>query len=187
MKKILKIPALFHENFRRVWSRLLMILYKMRFHSCGNNVIFDPTNSVMTYESIDIGSFVFIGGGAWMSASEQNPIKISSFVMFGPNVTILCGDHEIRQIGIPMFLAQKSGYEKKSGAVTINRDVWIGANAVILKGVSIGEGAVVAAGSVVTKSVPPYTIVAGVPAKIVKSRFSEDELKKHKEILNSGD
>jgi acetyltransferase-like isoleucine patch superfamily enzyme len=65
-----------------------------------------------------------------------------------------------------------SGYSK--GDIVIKNDVWIGVNSTILDGITIGNGAVVAAGSVVTKSVPPYAIVGGNPAKIIKYRFSKD-------------
>lgn len=62
-------------------------------------------------------------------------------------------------------------------------DNWIGANATILKGVTIGEGAVVAAGAVVTKDVAPYTIVGGVPAKYIGDRFTPEELARHRQVL----
>ena len=62
-------------------------------------------------------------------------------------------------------------------------DVWIGANAIILSGVTIGEGAIIGAGSVVTKNVEPYTIFAGNPAKKIKMRFTEDELLNHRQLL----
>lgn len=65
---------------------------------------------------------------------------------------------------------------KKNPPVSIGNDVWIGANVIILPGVNIGNGAVVAAGAVVSKDVPPYAIVGGVPAKIIKYRFSEKEI-----------
>lgn len=61
-----------------------------------------------------------------------------------------------------------------NGVVEIGNDVWIGGNAVILRGVTIGDGAIVGAGAVVTKDVPPYAIVGGVPAKIIRFRFDEE-------------
>lgn len=60
----------------------------------------------------------------------------------------------------------------------IGNDVWIGANAIILQGVTIGDGAIIAAGAVVTKDVPPYAIVGGVPAKVIKYRFSDEVILK---------
>ena len=62
-------------------------------------------------------------------------------------------------------------------STTIGNDVWIGINAIIKAGITIGNGAVIGAGSVVTKNVPPYAIVAGNPAKIIRYRYNEEELK----------
>ncbi|MBA4695807.1 MAG: CatB-related O-acetyltransferase [Legionella sp.] len=160
-----------------------MHVYKARFQTCGKHVLFDPLNSMFRYESMQVGDYVFIGGNAWMSGSLSSPIHIGSYVLFGPSVTLLCGDHDTRQLGIPMYLAEKSPEQASSGKIVIENDVWIGANATILKGVTIGEGAIVAAGSVVTKSVPPYAIVAGVPARIVKQRFTAEVLEQHKALL----
>ena len=67
--------------------------------------------------------------------------------------------------------------------VVIEDDVWCGANVTILKGVTIGRGSVVAAGAVVTKSCPPYSIIGGVPAKILKRRFSKEEIIEHERNL----
>ena len=75
------------------------------------------------------------------------------------------------------------GQYVKSAPITIEDDVWIGAHSIILKGVTIGRGSVVAAGAVVTKSFPPYSIIGGVPAKLLKMRFTEEEIKKHEEAL----
>lgn len=67
--------------------------------------------------------------------------------------------------------------------VVIEDDVWCGANVTILKGVTIGRGAVIAAGAVVTKSCPPYSIVGGVPAKILKYRFNKEQILQHENTL----
>ena len=67
--------------------------------------------------------------------------------------------------------------------VVIEKGAWIGCNVTILKGVTIGTGAVIGAGSLVTKSIPPYAIAVGSPARVVKCRFTEDEIEKHEKIL----
>lgn len=64
-------------------------------------------------------------------------------------------------------------------------DNWIGANVTILKGVTVGEGAVIAAGAVVTKDVPKYGVVGGVPARVIKIRFSKDEIRIHQTEIRS--
>lgn len=86
--------------------------------------------------------------------------------MMGPDVMIFHGDHEMSRRDIPMRLQGDS----VSKPVVIGDDVWIGARSIILKGVHIGKGAVIAAGAVVTKDVPEYAIVGGVPAKVIKYR-----------------
>lgn len=66
--------------------------------------------------------------------------------------------------------------------IIIGNDVWIGANVVILRGVTVGDGAILAAGAVVTKDVPPYTIVGGVPAKVIKKRFDDEIIERLEKI-----
>ena len=63
--------------------------------------------------------------------------------------------------------------------------MWCGANVVILKGVTIGRSSIIAAGYVVTKSVPPYSIVAGVPAKVIRRKWNEEDIEKHEQFLNN--
>lgn len=120
-----------------------------------------------TYRTISIGSDVFIGRGCCFQ-SEHGEIRIGDCVMFGPGVNIHGGNHDISAGVIPMIKRTKQLGE--DGLVSIGNDVWIGANAIILAGVSIGNGAVVAAGSVVNKDVPKNSVVGGVPAKVIKYR-----------------
>lgn len=83
--------------------------------------------------------------------------------MFGSNVTIITGNHRTDIIGKTMIsVTINEKLPENDENVVINDDVWIGANAIILKGVTIGKGSVVGAGSVVTKDVPKYSIVGGI-------------------------
>ena len=113
-----------------------------------------------------------------------NNVKIGNNVMFGPNVTILSGNHRINYLGKCMTEVHdcdKEGIEDKD--IIFEGDNWIGANATILKGVIIGKGAVVAACALVTKDVPAYSIVGGIPAKVIKMRFSREEIVKHEDMI----
>ena len=74
---------------------------------------------------------------------------------------------------------------ENAAAVVIEDDIWTGANVTILKGVTIVRGSVVAAGAVVTKSCPPYSIIGGVPAKVLKMRFTQPEIIEHEKRLNN--
>ena len=93
--------------------------------------------------------------------------------MMGTDVTVITRNHRFDRIDIPMM---RQGFVEEK-PVYIGDDVWIGDRVIILPGVHVGDGCVIAAGSVVTKDVPRYTVVGGVPAKVIRERFSEDELK----------
>lgn len=105
--------------------------------------------------------------GIGIKCELSGDITIGDNVMMGPNVTIYSINHETDRIDIPM---NEQGF-RVSKEVVINNDVWIGKNVIILPGVSIGEGCIIGAGAVVTRSVPAYSIAAGNPAKVVKSRI----------------
>ncbi|MBD3652396.1 MAG: CatB-related O-acetyltransferase [Kangiella sp.] len=106
-------------------------------------------------------------------------VIIGNYVMFGPKVSIVGGDHEFTIPGVPIIFSGRP----ELGQTIIEDDVWIGFGAVIMAGVTIGRGAVIAASSVVTKDVPPYSICAGIPARVLKFRFGEDEREIHDEML----
>ena len=104
--------------------------------------------------------------GVGINANIQGDITIGDNVMMGPEVAIYTVNHCTERIDIPMNV-QGITPEKP---VVIGNDVWIGTRVIILGGVKVGTGSIIAAGSVVTKSIPAYTIVAGVPAKVVRVR-----------------
>lgn len=127
--------------------------------------------------TVQVGRFTY-GGIKVLTFGEDYKLVIGDFCSVGPNVLfILQADHPINHISTFPFKVKVLGekYEATSkGDIVIEDDVWIGANVTILSGVHIGKGAVLAAGSVVTKDIPPYAIVGGVPAKVIKYRFNDD-------------
>ncbi len=159
--------------------RLLRICLRPLFARCGKNVKFNPFDC-FSYGTIQIGNDVYIGPGACISAVRG--VRIGNKVLLGPNVTILGGDHNTSTVDSYMFDVT---VKRREGdlPVTIEDDVWIGANATILKGVTIHRGAIVGAGAVMTRDVPPYSLVAGVPARVVRYRWSRAEVTAHEEQL----
>lgn len=141
------------------------------FRRCLCRWIFDSSG-----DSFNIEKGVFFGGGDGISigsrsgigirARIQGPLTIGDDVMMGPDVLIYTRNHNAHRTDIPMI---EQG-DSEAFPVSIESDCWIGARVIILPGVTIGRGSIVAAGAVVSRSIPPYSIAAGVPAKIIRSR-----------------
>jgi len=128
-----------------------------------------------------VGDFTYIG-----SNNEIKYCTIGRFCSIASNIKISLGIHPIDKISTyPGFYSKSASGAVKMAVnstviehkpVNIGNDVWIGANCLIMDGVAIGNGAVIGAGSVVTKDVPPYAVIGGVPAKLIKMRFDSEQI-----------
>lgn len=136
------------------------------FKSCGNNVNVGRRTHFGWGENIVIG----YNSGIGINAVIPSNIMIGEHVMMGPDVTIYGSNHAYDRIDIPMT---KQGM-KKYPPVVIEDDVWIGGHVIINAGRRIRKGTIVAAGSVVTKDFPEYSIIGGNPAKLIKSRNEQN-------------
>jgi acetyltransferase-like isoleucine patch superfamily enzyme len=150
------------------------------FRAYGRNFKFDPF-STFSFENISVGNDVSIGPSACFLASRSS-ITIGNKVMFGPNVTVIGGDHNTSEIGKFMYDVKNKRPEDDQ-PVVIEDDVWIGSGVIILKGVRICRGSIISAGAVVTKDVSPYSVMAGVPARLIKNRWSKKDIFKHDAML----
>ncbi len=164
--------------FRKSAKLILRMWYRRKFKSCGKNFSWDPLSTVFVKpERAEIGDNVFIGADSHISVHDS--LKIGDGAMLGPRLMIIGGDHEFEKVGKRLH-GQKGGVNLP---VTVGKDVWVGASVIILKGVTIEEGSVIGAGSLVSHDIPPYTISFGRPAKPYKKRFSDEELLRHLELL----
>jgi acetyltransferase-like isoleucine patch superfamily enzyme len=138
----------------------------------GSYAIIRPTNLYggEPGEGLKIGDNSSIGPYAYIGCSGY--IEIGNNVMMSPRVSIYSENHNFGETGIPMI---EQGVTRSF--VKIEDDCWIASNSIILAGVTVGKGSIVAAGSVVTKDVPPYSVVGGNPAKIIKARLGESFIK----------
>lgn len=125
--------------------------------------------------SLVMGPYGYIGPGAMIPAG----VTMGKYVMIGPGLLIAGDDHRFDKVGEAVIF---SGRPVQRDCI-IEDDVWIGARAIILKGTRIGRGAVIAAGAVVVKDVDPYTIVGGVPARVIGQRFTAEEARQHDDFL----
>lgn len=143
-----------------------------------------------SHQSFEDGCVRYLWGDP-KSQALFNPIEqhgwhldkliIGNYVCIASGVIILMGgnhNHHPEWITVYPFAEQIAQSYEPKGDTIIKSDAWIGMNAMIMPGVTIGEGAIVAAGSVVTQNVPPYTIVGGNPAKIIKKRFLDADIEK---------
>ena len=168
--------------FPYLWDCILAFVYKKSMKYCGRNVYLRPSHSDfkgLWNLSIDDGTTIPKGSVFYCTEAA---LSIGKRVTFGPRPTIITGDHRIDVVG--NYIQENiEKLPENDAPVVIEDDVWIGANVTILKGVTIGRGCVIAAGAVVTKSTPPYAIVGGVPARVLKYRFTTEQVKKHEEII----
>ena len=148
-------------NTLRVWyiSKILGITPWNNKTSIQNNVYLGNGTQVKIGKECQINENVFIQGA-----------EIGDYVMIAPNTAILNSTHKFERTDIPMC---HQGAEKYINPV-IEDDVWIGRNVIIMPGVRIGKGSIIAAGSVVTKNVEEYSVMGGVPARIIRKRTDRD-------------
>lgn len=185
MRKIVSFIGFIVYYINKVKFHCLREFFKTKFNSFGENSYFG-NECIFSFNHIDIGKHTYIGAKSVLQ-SAHGRIKIGNHVMFGPGVHIHGGNHIYDIPGVYMDEVQKN--DLYDGLVNVEDDVWVGSNAMILAGgkdITIGEGSIIAAGAIVTKDVEPYSIVAGVPAKLIKYRFDEESLKIHmNKIKNS--
>jgi acetyltransferase-like isoleucine patch superfamily enzyme len=121
------------------------------------------------------GSFSYVGPDCMISSG----VELGSYTMIGPRVMILGNDHIHNVVGKPVIFSGRPEFKK----TIIGSDVWIGAGCIIICGVKIGDGAIIGAGSVVTKDIAPYSIMGGVPAKLIRQRFDLEQQALHGQML----
>lgn len=198
MNQMKIISKIFREFFS--WGHFLLhnipgfsgiilrrIIFVNKFNKCGKNLILSPGIEISGFENIQLGDNVqiskrcsihahnygklLIGNNFGMNvnstlgASDNGEIIIGDNVMIAQNVVIRSSNHKFDDISIPISMQGHTG-----GRIVVGNGCWIAANVVITSNVNIGEHSIIAAGAVVTNDIEPYSIVGGVPAKLIRKR-----------------
>lgn len=163
----------------RILRTLFFVWIKWRKYSFGRNIYIGRAVYMWAKNGIIIGDNFYIGKYSQIECDAE----IGDNVMFANRVALVGRhDHDFSEIGTPTRLSTSIRHKNYRGQglfekVVIKDDVWIGYGTVILSGVTIGQGSIVAAGSVVTKDIEPYAIYGGNPAHKIKDRFANEEQK----------
>lgn len=163
-------------QLKSVLRRTRMALNRLRFRAWDVHPTSYLAMKSKIHHSLRMGPYGYIGPGAEIPAD----VEMGQYVMIGPNLLITGSDHRFDRPGVAVIF---SGRPEREICV-LEDDVWIGARVTILKGLRVGRGSIVAAGAVVTRDVPPYSIVGGVPAKLIRQRFQAEEIRRHDAYLS---
>ncbi len=143
--------------------RIRGLFWSLFLKKCGRNFHVYKGTRIISPQNIEVGDDVWFNERCYIVGGGK--IKIGSNVMLARNVSLITSNHGYSSKEIPMLKQ-----EIVSAPIEIGDDVWLGVNVVVLKGIKIGKGAIVGAGSVVTKDVPEFAIVGGAPAKLIRFR-----------------
>ncbi len=173
----MKTVVTFVDNAIRFGSKVIyrgtgMLWKKTLLAECGSPVVIGR-RSRGTWAHVHLADHVYIGEDCLLQCTRAH-IYIGDHVMFSPGVSVMCGGHRTDVRGTYMTdITESEKTGREDADIVFGGDNWVGRNAIILKGVTVGRGAIVSAGAVVTKDVPEYSIVGGVPAKVIAHRFGD--------------
>jgi maltose O-acetyltransferase len=155
-----KFLPISYNFFGGIGKSMRKVCGKLILSKCGKNVNIE--RGAVFSSKVSLGD----NSGIGINASLSGEVVIGNNVMMGPHCTFYTRNHSFDRIDMPMC---KQGFQKEK-PIVIDDDVWIGGHVIVLPGVHVGTGAILAAGAVVTKDVPDYAIVGGNPAKVIKYR-----------------
>lgn len=166
-----------NEKFVREIKRLSNQMFGTKYPLNSTNTFED---NVLIDKSVVLMSHIKIGMGTYLRRDVfvDDYTEIGRYCSIANDVVIAASEHPLENFSTHPISYDVENYPGKETKTIIGNDVWLGTRCIIKKGVTIGDGAVVAANAVVTKNIPPYAVVAGVPTKIIKYRFEDDVIEK---------
>lgn len=180
--KIILLKPLKNSKIYRECSKLFEKHKNKRRWKKANKHNFVKLSDYKNYNSVIVGKKSYGRITASFDSNSNYKLYIGNYCSIAPNVVfIVASEHDYKNLSTYPFKVKINGDKKEAlakGDIILEDDVWIGHSAIIMSGVTLGQGSIVAAGAVVTKDVPPYAIVGGNPAKIIKYRFEREVIEK---------
>lgn len=181
IKKYFTLLQVLYDSWRALKFMYIDPLCRKKYgYRASDSMVFVPTHistikNVFMYEQSRIQAHAKI-------ITHTGKFIMNKYSGAAPGLTVITGNHT-PTVGIPHYLLPVCRINDKEKDVIVKEDVWIGANVTLLSGVTIGRGALIGACSVVTRDIPPYAVVAGNPARIIKAKFTPEEIIEHESIL----
>jgi serine acetyltransferase len=169
------------EGWKKKLARRILVpglKHRYKLAELGEGFHWQRGTKIVIPPGSKVGRFAYLGGGF----EAHGPVVVGDLSMIAAGCKIVGADHLYDQVGNPTRLAFPDG---ERPVTTFGLDVWLGQRVTVIEGVTIGAGAVIGSGSVVTRDVEPYSIVAGVPARLIKARFAPEEIAAHEAAIRA--
>ena len=164
---------LIFEGKKATWTRFIL---KFKNYTDKTGILIGKGSKISNGTTLGTGTRI----NGKIVIKGRGFCKVGKYGAFGDDIRMITSNHKVDDIILQYALLKRIGLKAKAdtrNGIDIGHNVWIGDRATILPGVTVGNSAIIAAGATVTKDVPAYSVVGGTPAKLIKYRFSEEEIK----------
>ena len=181
IKKRFSIIVSWRSMFLQLKHKYINPRQRNRYKYCAPSAILEMPFDISNYSGISIGPYVKIRKG-FTFLGNSGVFSIKKYATIAMNCIVVTDGH-LPTVGLPQILTGTNHINDRVTNIIVHEGAWIGANCILLPGTEIGRGAIIGAGSIVTKSIPPYAVAAGNPAKIIATAFTIDEIIDHEKAL----
>lgn len=180
LRSVKKRISFLKHGFTRLYSQYFAVLDRRKYGNIGiHSIIANDSNLIP--ENMFVDDYCVIQSGINF-ISNRGKLYVGKYSVISSGCIIIPGSHKLT-VGVPFYFSTVNHLNDEEGDVIIEEDCWIGAGCILLPKCHIGRGVVVGAGCLVNNDIPPYAVVVGVPAKIIATKFSIEEIIKHESII----
>ena len=180
LKKKLWFLVMLRSCLKYIYTSYIKVVRPSIYGHIDKNTIIEPPIILTDPKLVYLDACKIRQG--FLLINYTGKFTVKKYTTIASNCTVVTGNHR-KTVGVPQIISGANHINDIETDITIEEDVWIGINCTLLAGTHIGRGAIVGACSLVNKEIPPYAVVAGVPAKIIASVFSIDQIIEHEKLL----